>query len=145
MHEVLIDGPIRSAFVAKCLDELESASHTGANSIFLGRVRADAVEGSEVIGIDYSAYVAMAEKVAAEIAAEAVDRFDIQSVQVFHSTGLVKVGEVSLLVIVSSAHRKSSFHALEWAVDELKVRFPAWKKEVLQNGGHRWIGAPGSG
>ena len=145
MQEVLIDGPIRSAFVAKCLDELESASHTGANSFFLGRVRADHVDGSEVLGIDYSAYPAMAEKVADEIAKEARERFEIQKVQIFHSTGLVKVGEVSLLVIISSAHRKSSFHALEWAVDELKVRFPAWKKEMLQNGSHRWIGAPGSG
>lgn len=145
MQQVLIDGPIRPDFVSQCLEALEKASHTGANSIFLGRVRADALENSLVTGIDYSAYPAMAEKVASEISAETVEKFDVQNVEIYHSTGLVKVGEVSLLVIVSSAHRRSSFHALEWAVDELKVRFPAWKKEMLEDGGHRWIGAPGSG
>lgn len=145
MQEVLIDGPIRPEFVAACLERLESATHTGANAFFLGRVRADSVSESEVTGIDYSAYPAMAEKVAAELAEAAAARFGVQAVEIYHSRGLVKVGEVSLLATVSSAHRKAAFEALEWVVDELKVKFPAWKRELLRDGGHRWVGAPGSG
>lgn len=142
---ILVNGPIQPDFVSTRLEALESASHTGANSFFLGRVRADPQLGSQVTGIEYSAYEAMAAKVASELANEAIDKFDVQKVEVFHSTGLVKVGQVSLLVIVSSAHRQSSFEALKWVVDTLKVRFPAWKKEILEDGNHRWIGEPGSG
>lgn len=143
--DILVNGPLKPDFVAAQLEELESATHTGANSFFLGRVRADPHSGSEVIGIEYSAYEAMASKVAIDLEKGAQEQFDIQSVRVFHSTDLVKVGEVSLLVIVSSAHRQASFEALKWVVDTLKVQFPAWKKELLADGTHRWIGEPGSG
>ena len=142
---VLVNGPLKPAFVATQLEHLESASHTGANSFFLGRVRADAFQESQVTGIEYSAYESMAAKVAQDLENDAKAQFDIQKVTIFHSTGLVKVGEVSLLVIVSSAHRQPSFEALKWVVDTLKVKFPAWKTEMMADGSTRWIGEPGSG
>jgi len=143
--EVLVNGPLSPAFIAKHLSALEGASQTGANSFFLGRVRADQKEQQRVIGIEYSAYPALAEKVTSQLATEAQSKFDIQSLTLFHSTGLVKVGQVSLMLLISSAHRKASFAALEWAVDTLKVTFPAWKKELFEDGSHRWINSPGSG
>ena len=142
---VLVQGPIKPVFVATQLEQLESATHTGANSFFLGRVRADSHLETKVTGIEYSAYESMAAKIAGELSDKARSLFDVQAVHIFHSTGLVKVGEVSLLVIVSSAHRQASFEALKWVVDTLKVKFPAWKKELLDDGSHRWIGEPGSG
>lgn len=143
--EVLVNGPLRPAFIAEQLSPLEADQHTGANAFFLGRVRADQSGQTQVMGIEYSSYPAMAIKVAEELAVEAKAKFDIQSLTVFHSTGLVKVGEVSLMLLISSAHRKASFAALEWAVDTLKVTFPAWKKELFADGSHRWINSPGSG
>ncbi|MCL4103814.1 UNVERIFIED_CONTAM: hypothetical protein GTU68_029131 [Idotea baltica] len=143
--EVLVNGPLRPAFIAEQLSPLEADQHTGANAFFLGRVRADKSNSSQVIGIEYSSYPAMAVKVAEELVTTAKAKFDIQSLVLFHSTGLVKVGEVSLMLLISSAHRKASFSALEWAVDTLKVTFPAWKKELFADGSHRWINSPGSG
>lgn len=145
MSEILVQGPIRPEFVAEKLSQLESLTNTGANSFFLGRVRADELGETAVMGIDYTAYPRMAALVSGEIAAEAIEKFGVQAVDIFHSTGMVKVGEVSLLVLISSAHRQPSFEALKYAVDELKARFPAWKKEVFSDGSHRWIGEPGSG
>ncbi len=139
---ILVNGPILPGFIADRLGELELATQTGANSFFLGRVRADGQPSSQVTGIDYSAYETMAAKVASDLAAEAQEKFGVQEVAIYHSTGLVKAGEVSLMVIVSSGHRRESFEALKWVVDNLKVRFPAWKKEYLADGGHRWVGEP---
>lgn len=141
----LLEGPIQPATVANAMKALELHSNNGANAWFMGRVRADRIDGREVQGIEYSAYPAMVISSGEALIAEARNKFDLLGLAIWHSTGLVKVGEVSLLVLASSAHRKAAFHALEWTVDELKVRLPVWKKEVFTDGSHRWIGTPGSG
>ncbi len=56
----------------------------------------------------------------------------------FHRTGRLEVGETSLVVAVSSAHRAEAFQAAHWLVDRLKERAPIWKKEVFE-GGEEWI------
>jgi molybdopterin synthase catalytic subunit len=58
---------------------------------------------------------------------------------ILHSTGLVRSGEISLAVMVSSAHRKQSFEALEKCVELIKEKLPVWKKELFQDGSSRWI------
>ena len=136
---VIVKGPITSPFIASKLAPCEGLSDCGAHSIFLGRVRADQHGEQVVTGIEYSAYRGMAEKVARRIAAQACSQFGVKEVRIFHSVGWVKCGEVSLLVVVDSAHRKASFQALEWVVDTLKTDFPAWKKEIFADNRHRWI------
>jgi len=145
MSNILLQGPLSALQLANCLAEFESDPHVGANSSFVGRVRADVVEGKVVKGIEYSAYESMAAKVAAEIEGECREKFGADRMRIWHAVGFVGVGEASLLLVVASAHRKASFRALEYAVDELKKRFPAWKKECFEDGTHRWIGEPGSG
>lgn len=51
-----------------------------------------------------------------------------------HRTGLVQVGEASVIVVVSSTHRKEALEACAFAIDEIKAKVPIWKKEVYEDG-----------
>ena len=66
---------------------------------------------------------------------------DLICMHIYHSTGLVKIGEISLFVLVSSGHRKQSFAALEECVELIKEKLPVWKKEIFNDGTHHWQGA----
>lgn len=140
----LIDGPITAAKMANLVEKHQHKTDIGAHSLFMGQVRADEVEGKQVVSITYSAYEEMAEKTISEIREEAFEKFELRCLHVYHSIGEVKVGEMSLLVMVSSAHRKPVFPSLEWIVEECKHRLPIWKKENMDDGSHRWIGDPPS-
>lgn len=112
----------------------------GAQAVFLGRVRADADQGVTVTGIDYSAYDEMTDPVIEEIRDQLFREFDdLAGLYILHSTGLVKTGEVSLFVLVSTGHRQQAFRALEKCVELIKARLPVWKKEYLSDGTERWI------
>ena len=104
----------------------------------MGQVRADEIDGKTVAAIEYSAYDGMAEKMIAEIREEAFTKFELRCLHIYHSVGTVKVGEMSLLVMVSSAHRKPVFPSLEWIVEQVKERVPVWKKEVFEDESERW-------
>ena len=54
-----------------------------------------------------------------------------------HRLGVVDVGEASVVVAVSSVHRKEALEACHFAIDELKASVPIWKKEVYE-GGEVW-------
>jgi molybdopterin synthase catalytic subunit len=102
----------------------------GAMIVFGGTVRLD----DGVQSIDYTAYAPIAEKVLAEIEQEALQRFDIRHCRLVHRTGLLKLGELSVLVVVRAGHRGPAFEAARWAIDTLKVRVPVWKEEHTSGG-----------
>lgn len=114
----------------------------GAIQLFLGVVR-DNNLGRAVSYLEYEAYPSMAERVMADIAAEAMGRFDLVDCAVLHRTGRLEIGETSLLVAVSSGHRAASFAGGQWMVDEIKRRVPVWKKEVWTDG-EAWVEGPES-
>jgi molybdopterin synthase catalytic subunit len=110
----LIEGPISPEFVSLEISGLQSETSAGARVFFLGQVRDDAVNGKTVIGIEYSAYDAMVELVVQAIKYQLFEEFsDLISLSIHHSTGLVRCGEISLVVMISAGHRKQSFSALE--------------------------------
>jgi len=110
---------------------------SGAVAVFLGVVR-DNTDGKRVLHLEYDAYPEMATKVMREIADEARQRWPVTDVAIAHRTGRLEIGETSLLVAVSSPHRKEAFEACHWLVDRLKEKAPIWKKEVWE-GGEVWI------
>jgi molybdopterin synthase catalytic subunit len=102
-------------------------------------VRADISGEGRTGSIEYSAYNEMVEKAVAEIQRSLFNKYDdLISIGIWHSTGLVRVGEVSLLVLVSSGHRKHAFAALEECVELIKEKLPVWKKENFSDGSHNW-------
>jgi molybdopterin synthase catalytic subunit len=136
----LVDGPISSAFIATEIDKHQSKTQLGAHSIFIGTVRADMVDGKEVTGIEYSAYEEMISQSIAKIKDLLFDKYDdLSCVHIYHSTGLVKVGEHSLFVMVSSGHRKQAFAASQDCVELIKAQLPVWKKEQYEDGSSAWL------
>ncbi|KAI8150288.1 Molybdopterin biosynthesis MoaE [Fennellomyces sp. T-0311] len=121
------------------LPSLESISHlvqddtAGAISTFSGLTR-DTFQGKRVVQLDYEAYVPMATKVLHELIKEARDQWDLKHVAVYHRIGTVPVGQVSVVIAVSSAHRREGLRATEYLIDHLKDRCPIWKKEVYEDG-----------
>jgi molybdopterin synthase catalytic subunit len=58
----------------------------------------------------------------------------VARVAIGHRTGTVLVGEASVIIAVSSAHRAAALEAVHWAIDELKATVPIWKKEFFADG-----------
>jgi molybdopterin synthase catalytic subunit len=110
----------------------------GAIATFVGTTRNNN-EGRKVIGLDYEAYPEMAEKELARIGEDAKKQWPICRMAIVHRLGPVKIGEASVIIAVSSAHRDAAFAACRYAIEEIKKTVPIWKKEVFE-GGEVWIG-----
>jgi molybdopterin synthase catalytic subunit len=135
----LIRGPIDGSMVTELLKKMNENTGSGGLSFFLGQVRADKIEGKRVIAIEYSAYELMVEAEADKILKSVMEEFDdVKSVDILHSTGIVKAGEISLLVAVSAGHRRHAIEACSKAVEMIKERLPVWKKEVWEDNSYTW-------
>ena len=110
----------------------------GAIATFVGTTR-NQNEGRKVIALDYEAYPEMAEKELARIGADAKQQWPICRMAIVHRLGPVQIGEASVIIAVSSAHRDAAFAACRFAIEEIKKTVPIWKKEVYE-GGEVWIG-----
>jgi molybdopterin synthase catalytic subunit len=110
----------------------------GAIATFVGTTRARS-RGRDVIRLEYEAYEGMAEAEMERIAGVLRDRHDVIDVAIHHRVGPVEVGETSVVIAVSAAHRAAAFDACREAIDTLKQTVPLWKKE-LYVGGEEWIG-----
>ena len=119
------------------VDEVRSAE-AGAVATFLGTTRVES-RGRTVLHLDYEAYEGMAEQVMAEIAEELKGRYAVLEIAIHHRTGRVEIGEASVVIAVSAAHRQDALAACKDAIDTLKEKVPLWKKEVYE-GGEEWIG-----
>ena len=105
----------------------------GGISAFIGTVRND-TQGKEVTQLDFSTYKPMAIKEMQKIAELTLEKFDIYKIAVHHAEGVLKIGDIPVIIAVSSKHRKAAFAACEFAIDTLKETVPIWKKEYFSDG-----------
>jgi len=105
-------------------------SDCGAVNIFTGITR-NHEKGRRVRTLFYDCYEEMALSVLASLAAEARARHHVGNIAIFHRIGEVPVGGCSLIVAVSSAHRKEALSATSQLIDTLKKEVPIWKKETF--------------
>jgi molybdopterin synthase catalytic subunit len=110
----------------------------GAVATFIGTTRNNN-EGRQVIALDYEGYPEMAEKELRRIGEDAKTKWPICRMAITHRLGPVQIGEASVIIAVSSAHRDAAFAACRFAIEEIKKTVPIWKKEVFE-GGEVWIG-----
>ena len=136
--KVFIEGPISPEKIGNSIAGHQSKTGIGAHSIFLGQVRADTIDGKEVIAIEYSAYQEMAEKELHRIRESAFSRFDLICAHIYHSMGTVKTGEICLFVFTSSAHRNAATEANRFIVEEIKANVPIFGKELFEDETHQW-------
>jgi molybdopterin synthase catalytic subunit len=107
----------------------------GAIVSFLGVVRDHSDGRDGVIGLDYEAYAAEAERVLAEIAADARKRWPaVDRIGLLHRTGALALSDVSVAVVVSAPHRPEAFAAARHCIDTLKESAPIWKREHWADG-----------
>jgi molybdopterin synthase catalytic subunit len=109
----------------------------GAVALFIGTVR-DHHDGKKVTKISYSAFKEMAEKEFAAIASEAEKRWKVGAVYIAHRTGALQIGDASVVIAVSSAHRAEAFEGCRYAIETLKKMAPIWKEEFYETG-KAWI------
>lgn len=128
---------VDEAISADALHALVLRPEAGAVAVFLGVVR-DNNLGREVDYLEYDAYPEMAERVMGRIGAEIRERWDVAEVAMQHRVGRLEIGEASVGVAVSSAHRAEATDACRYGIDRLKAIVPIWKKEVWSDG-EEWI------
>lgn len=110
----------------------------GATSSFIGTTR-DMFQGRKVLRLEYEAYASMAKREMRKICDALRQKWrDIHGVAICHRLGSVAVGEASVLIAVSSPHRKTAIQAVEYAIDTLKATVPIWKKEIFADGSAEW-------
>ena len=105
----------------------------GALVIFDGFVRNN-FHGKRTLYLEYHAYESMALAKMREIGTEIRAKFPIHRLAIVHRLGRLEVGETSVFIAVSSAHRGSAFEACRYAIDTLKRVVPIWKKEYFAGG-----------
>jgi molybdopterin converting factor subunit 1 len=115
------------------LAERMKRAQDGAVVVFEGIVR-DNSRGRRTLYLDYEAYEEMARKQLEELAAQALEKFKVRDVAVAHRLGRLQIGETSVAIVVSSAHRAAAFDACRWMIDTLKQTVPIWKKEHFEGG-----------
>jgi molybdopterin synthase catalytic subunit len=129
----LTDQPLDvAALVARV-----SSPERGGVACFLGTVR-DHHEGRAVVGLDYSAYLPMAEAECARIVAEAEGRWPVR-VALEHRLGALRIGDAAVAVAAAAAHRHAAFAACRYVIEETKRRVPIWKREHFADGAVEWV------
>ena len=119
----------------------EAVGTAGAGGIvlFSGVVR-DQTGGRRVKFLEYEGHAPMAEAKMREIAAEVRVRWpDIARIVMLHRVGRLEIGESSVMIAVSSPHRRQAFEACHFSIDSLKETVPVWKKEYFEDG-EVWVG-----
>jgi len=119
---------------------LDAVAHpdAGANLLFVGTTR-QWTEGSETQALKYECYPKMAIRQMEKIRDEAMQKWDLKGVCVIHRLGVVSVGETSIAVAVSSAHRQPAFEAGPWLLERLKQVVPVWKQDIDPQGRQDWV------
>jgi len=116
-----------------------ASDHAGAIATFIGTTRARS-RGRDVVRLEYEAYEGMAEAEMERIAAGLRARHELIEVAIHHRVGVVEIGEASVVIAISAAHRGAALAACAEAIDTLKQTVPLWKKEVYV-GGEEWVGS----
>jgi molybdopterin synthase catalytic subunit len=117
----------------QALVEWAVAPENGAVATFFGTVRARNA-GKEVRAVEYHAYPSMAVKKLDQIAEEMRRGFGALRIAIAHRVGRLSVGETSVAIAVSAAHRREALGAVAYAIERIKQVVPIWKKEIYADG-----------
>ena len=110
----------------------------GGTCVFLGTVR-DRSDAGEVTALSYEAWEELAVARLEELADELFERWPLRKVALLHRFGELAVGETSVAIAISAAHRAEAFEACRHAIERLKHDVPIWKKEHLVSGESEWV------
>ena len=110
----------------------------GAVVTFDGVVR-EQTKGRRVLSLQYEAYEQMAVKEMQKVGAEIRQRWpEVLQIGIIHRFGELKITESSIVIVITSPHRKLAFEACHFAIDRVKETVPIWKKEIFADG-EAWV------
>jgi molybdopterin synthase catalytic subunit len=114
----------------------------GAMVTFDGVVR-NQTKDRRVVSLQYEAYVPMAVKEMRRIGEEIREKWpEIERIGVIHRFGELQISESSIVIVITSPHRRTAFEACHYAIDRLKQTVPIWKKEIFEDG-EEWVEGKG--
>jgi MoaE-MoaD fusion protein len=128
-HAAIVREQIETVSILADLNQPED----GAVVVFEGVVRNQS-RGRKTLYLEYEAYDAMALRQMEQLATQALNQFPIRYVAIIHRLGRLDIGEISVLIVVASAHRAAAFDGCRWLIDTLKRTVPIWKKEHFEDG-----------
>jgi MoaE-MoaD fusion protein len=134
---------MRETLDAVRVEALVADAGAGAIVSFIGTTRNSHL-GREVLHLEYEAHGLLAEKALRTICQDAIEKFKLINVAVQHRLGRVDIGQASVIIAVSSAHRGAAFDGCRYVIDTLKTSVPIWKKEFYADGSTpQWVGPDG--
>lgn len=119
--------------------DLVKTPDSGAINVFIGTVR-NSTKNRDVKQLEFEAYNTMAVKEIDKIIAQAKKKWPISSMAIYHRVGVLEIGEIPVVIAVSTPHRQQGFEACQYAIDTLKETVPIWKKEIFSDG-EQWVSA----
>jgi molybdopterin synthase catalytic subunit len=122
------------------VDEVRAAvmdRAAGGIALFAGAVR-DHDGGKDVTALSYSAHPSAADQIK-EVAQRIAARFDVHGIAAVHRVGDLEIGDLAVVVAVSSAHRATAFDACRALIDEIKQAVPIWKHQRFAGGESEWV------
>jgi len=122
------------------IDEVRAAvmdRGAGGIALFAGAVR-DHDDGREVTALSYSAHPSAADQLK-NVAQSVASRFDVHGVAAVHRVGDLEIGDLAVVVAVSSGHRATAFDACRALIDEIKQTVPIWKHQRFACGESEWV------
>jgi molybdopterin synthase catalytic subunit len=120
---------------ATVLDE-----RAGAVDVFIGTVRGED-RARAVAGLGYTAHPSAIERLR-EVAEAVAETHPILALSALHRVGDLEIGDIAVIVAVSSGHRGDAFAACQQLIDTLKATLPIWKHQVFRDGSDEWVGTP---
>jgi molybdopterin synthase catalytic subunit len=104
----------------------------GGISTFLGTTRE--AEGDLIVEhLEYEAYIPLCLSYFRKLCEETFQKYDVTKICIHHRIGIVKVGEISIMIAVSGPHRKDPIAAVEYIINEVKANAAVWKKSIYSN------------
>ena len=133
---------LRTGITRRTLDPAKATREVGDEGaggtvVFIGTVR-NRSEFGRVDGLEYQTYRGMVKKRMKQIGEEVLKKWPVKNVSMYHREGKLRIGDVSVVVAVSSAHRAEAFEACRYAIDRIKAGTPIWKRERVRGTG-RWV------
>ena len=134
IEPLLVRGPIdATGLLASVADDA-----AGANVLFTGTTRG-VTAGVLTRRLTYEAHEPLARAVLARLRDEAVAAYGLTGCVIRHRLGEVAVGETSVAIATSAAHRREAFAAAEWLMERIKREAPIWKCEEGADGDRIWV------
>ncbi len=95
--------------------------------------------GKKVIRLEYEGYVPMAKAELLKICNQIRDKWpSVVGIAMLHRLGVVEVKQSSVIIAISSPHRKEAMDECTFAINTLKATVPIWKSEQYEGDSRIW-------